>query len=55
MLFSLSDAGLIFGLDGSVLKNTIKENITKFSDNKMCMPDCSIILLKQTFTKKLIP
>jgi len=34
MLFSLSDAGLISGLDGSVLKNTIKENITKFSDKQ---------------------
>ena len=31
MLFSLSEAGLISGLDGSVLNSQLKENIVKFS------------------------
>jgi len=32
MLFSLSEAGLVSGLDGNILKKDIKEHISKFND-----------------------
>jgi hypothetical protein len=34
MLFTLNEAGLVSGLDGNILKSTIKENITKISDDQ---------------------
>jgi hypothetical protein len=34
MAYTLSEAGLISGLDGNVLKTSLKENITKFSDKQ---------------------
>jgi len=34
MLFSLNEAGLVSGLDGNILKSTVKENITKVSDTQ---------------------
>jgi hypothetical protein len=39
MLFSLSEAGLVSGIDGNVLKKDVKENISKFYDKDNAYAD----------------